>query len=54
MIELLDFEEHYRYMRELERWNFRDNIHKEDMKRNAKKNQFNKFKQLKFGKKPIG
>ena len=54
MIELLNFEEHDEYMRKLERYNLRESIHNESMKRRKEKRAYEKFKIIKFGRKPIG
>lgn len=53
-MELLNFEEQERYEKELERYNLRESIHTEAKKRNAKKRQWDNYKKLKYGKRPIG
>ena len=53
-MDLLNFEEHEKYMKELERYNKRESIHHESAVRNRKKNNWEKYKKLKYGRKPIG
>lgn len=54
MKELLDFEEHERYIRENERFEHRESIHKEAHSRKRKQAEWNKFKTRILGRKPIG
>ena len=53
-MELLNFEESEKYEKELAEYKRREERHNESMLRNAKKNQWEKYKKLKYGKKPIG
>ncbi len=53
-MELLNFEEQEKYEKGLADYNRREERHKEAMLRNAKKNQWEKYKKLRYGKKPIG
>lgn len=53
-MELLDIEYDEKYKKELERYEKREQIHNEVMKRNKKKKQWNDYKIRMFGRKQIG
>jgi hypothetical protein len=53
-MELLNFEQQEKYEKELADYNRKEERHNKALLRNAKKNQWEKYKKLRYGKKPIG
>ena len=53
-MEFLNFEENEKYRAKLERWQRREEIHKEHDKRAKKKALWDNYKTRRLGRKPIG